>query len=294
MALNRREKMMLALPVLVGGVLSFYNWVHEPLFERKALAQEQSTQVDAELRQAQARLQREGDLGARRATVTAQEQLIDSWVPGRRSAAMLIWHLSQAEMHADALIRSVVLTDRQQMAAAPATTPAAAPAAAPAGAQATAPAAAEAPTTLTVLRIQMKVDARFSGHLLFNQAIEQMPLFLNVDGLSLVRAEAVPLDKVGALLGEGNLSAAERLLGQHPVVSGTYQLNLYFKSEKAGPSGDATHFGSAPGRQDPFVLDGISEFMEFLIQFYANPEAFQNQEGPWNLNRPSPSWGQLG
>jgi len=107
MALNRREKALLTLPVFLGGVIGFYNWVHEPLFVRRSQAETRVEQVQGDLKRDTAKLAREGDLVARRSSVATKEQLVDSWVPGKNSAAMLIWYLSQAEAYSGARIRNI-------------------------------------------------------------------------------------------------------------------------------------------------------------------------------------------
>jgi len=275
---------MLGFPVLLSGVLGFYNWVHEPLFDRRAVARETSAQLQAELRLTQTRLSREGDLASRRAQVTTREQTVDAWVPGKNSAGLLIWHLSQVEQHSGARIRSLVVTDRKEMEVQPAQAEPASPA----------PPGSTQPT-LTVIQIDLKVDGWFVEHLLFNQGVEQMPLFLNIDGLSLVRAEKIPVDRVSEMVSKGDLSAAQRLLGAYPVVEGEYQLNLYFKGEKAGPSKGTMLFGNSPGRVDPFVISGIDEFIQMLNAFYANPGAFEELHNrPGYPYQPGYTGGQLG
>lgn len=306
MALNQREKALLAVPVLLGGFMGFYNWVHEPLSIRRAEAATQSEQVQAELRQDKVKLSREGDLVARASTVSNEERLIDAWVPGKNAAALLVWHLSQAEQHSGVRIKGITVGDKKVVTAqAPASPGApaapnqapnqAAPANQPSGAQAAAPGpaqqnAAPAPTggatyAVTVIELNLEVDGHFAEHLLFNQSVEQMPLFLNTDAFSLERAERLPLSEVSKLLMEGKTYAAGVILGASPTVSGKYTLNLYFKSGKPGPAvSSAMSFAEGTGPIDPFVMYGIDSFIQSLLEFYANPE-FSNLPDQGGRNR---------
>ncbi len=291
MALNQREKALLTLPVFLGGVIGFYNWVHEPLFSRRTQALSRAEQVQTELKRDTSRLAREGDLVARRSAVSTREQMVDSWVPGKNSAAMFIWYLSQAETYSGAHVRSITVGERRDVAATgqQGTKP---DGAARVGQQAkasdvtkaeTAPkaevnpalksgAGATPPTvspTVTVIRLDINVDARFVEHLLFDQAMEQTPLFLNTDSFALARSDKLPADRLSKLLESGDAAAAEQLLGSSPAVSGTYHINLYFKNGKPGPATSAMQFSESTGRMDPFIMDGVGEFVQSLVDYYA-------------------------
>jgi len=287
MALNRREKALLTLPVFLGGVIGFYNWVHEPLFVRRSQAETRVEQVQGDLKRDTAKLAREGDLVARRSSVATKEQLVDSWVPGKNSAAMLIWYLSQAEAYSGARIRNITVGDRRDVAANgqpdtksdasvktdQQTKPAEASASTQANSTGKAGVAAKplVPSPIvTVIQLDIKVDARFVEHLLFDQSVEQMPLFLNTVGFSLTRSDKLPADRLGKLLQSGDAVGAEHLLGASPTVSGTYHINLYFKSNKPGPATSAMQFGESAGRMDPFEMDGVGEFVQSLLDYYAN------------------------
>lgn len=326
MALNQREKALLSLPVLLGGLMGFYNWVHEPLFIRKADARGQYEQVRAELQRDEARLKREGDLTARRSTVQAREQTIDSWVPGKNSAAMFIWYLSQSEIHSGGRIRSITLSDRRTVKSEEVAAAQAEKAAGPSGAsqqegktggaknqgQNTAAAnsrqaqPANAGQTndarpqgsapdLTMIQLELKVDARFAEHLLFNQSMEQMPLFISTNALSLVRAEALPVNQAGEALAEGNALLAGKMLRASPVVTGVYRVNLYFKNQKAGPATASMTFAESAGRSDPFAMTGVDEFIQSVLDFYANPAESMNQDfGSGRYRGPGVVPGQMG
>lgn len=285
MALNQREKALLTVPVLLGGVMSFYNWVHEPLSIRRSEATAQHEQVQAELKKDQARLAREGDVAARVSAVAAEEKLIDAWVPGKNAAALLVWYLSQAEQHSGVKIHGITVGEKKQVSnqpgqSAPANQPGAAnPAPAQKPLQTPAPnqeqgrSAQAAAYSVTVVRLDLKVEGHFAEHLLFNQAVEQMPLFLNTDAIALERAEKMPLADVSKLLAEGKADAAGVMLSASPSVQGTYGLNLYFKTGKPGPQTTEMAFAEAAGRVDPFTMDGVDAFIQSVLDFYANPGA---------------------
>ncbi len=124
---------------------------------------------------------------------------------------------------------------------------------------------------LTVVQLDLKVDARFAQHLLFSQALEETPLFLNTQSLALARGETekTDMEKVGKLVQEGRSGLAAQLLRSSPDLNGTYQINLYFKADKVGPATAPMHFSTEPGRTDPFVMDGVEEFLQALTQYYA-------------------------
>lgn len=265
MALSQREKMLLVVPVVIGSLLGHYNLIHEPLFTRKAAAQDLSEQVAGELAREQSRLAREGDLNLRRMAVNGQEQVLDAWIPGKNSAALFIWYLSQAERQSGARIQSITVSDRQQVSAKPEGAPESAQGADPA-------------STLTLIRLDMKVSAHFLEHLLFNQHVEKMPLFLNTDGLSLTRDGEFSFDEASQLAADGDPWAAAKLLGASPTVAGTYQINLYFKGGKVGPSTDPMTFAQGAGRVDPFAMGDIDEFIRTLLAHY-NGEGWQDSGG---------------
>lgn len=337
MALNQREKALLALPILLGGVFAFYSYVHEPLFARRALAMADHEQGRRDLQLNEAKLRKEGDLRARLSAVSTREQLVDDWVPGKNSAALLIWYLSQAEQASGARIKGIKVGEKKEVVATPggvegAGTPPntqgnqpgnSAGAAQPgdqnstaangqnssgsavdpntqansqgnteAGAQSAGPLS----TTLTLVTLELKVDANFVEHLLFNQEVEKMPLFLNTTGLALDREKELPFEQAGKLVQEGQTHWAQQLLGVSPLVGGTYQLNLYFKGGKIGPATQPMHFDTPAGRRiDPFLLGGIDEFIQTLQDHYANvDQELDELPGGGRGPNPGPRKGQLG
>lgn len=281
MALNNREKSLLGGLALVGALLVGYTFVHEPLTARRAEARGKLEQVETELIQEQKKLTREGDLQERKAKVTAREQMVDAWVPGKNSAALLIWHLSQAEQLSGARIRAIqageksVVTVAEKTAAAPNQ----AGSAGQAGGQGQAPAAAAAQSgsadgmaSLVMIPLEMRVDGKFAEHLIFNQYIEEAPLFLATHGIVLTRQGQLPMEKVSRLVLGGNPWLAEQILSESPPVDGVYRFNLYFKADKPGPSTEEMQFDSQPGRIDPFVMDAVDEFIRWLQEYFAGQE----------------------
>ncbi|MFZ5814976.1 MAG: hypothetical protein ACOY93_06690 [Bacillota bacterium] len=269
MALSAREKMLVGGLTGAALLVATYTFVHEPFTTRRAEARERLEQVETELLREQKRLAREGDLAERKAQVTAREQAVDSWVPGKNSAALLIWHLSQAEILSGAEIRgikagekSVVNVAEQQ------------PSGQSQGEGGSQPPSGQAEdplTSLVMIPLEMKVDAKFAEHLIFNQYLEEAPLFLNIHGLELVRAGQPPIERASDLVQSGNPWLAEQLLNESPPVDGLYRLNLYFKAAKPGPSTEEMHFDSPPGRIDPFVMAAVDEFIAMLQEYFADP-----------------------
>lgn len=275
MALNQREKALLTLPVILGGVIGFYNWVQEPLSVRQSEAKTKFEQVQGELKKDEAKLAREGDIAARTSAVSAEEMLIDAWVPGKNAAALFIWHLSQAESYSGVRIKSVTLSDKKQVTsvARQGQAPEAPPAPGASGTKPnTPPQAAKTPGyDVTVIRLELKLEGQYAQHLLFNQMIEQLPLFLSADAISLQSAEKATLADATKLLGEGKIQQAELLLGASPKVAGNYALNLYFKVGKPGPATTAMSFDQEAGRIDPFAPDSVDVFIDSILQHYSDP-----------------------
>lgn len=298
MALKSREKMLLGGLALVSGVLVMYILVHEPLTTRRAEARERVNQVEGQLDQEQRKLAREGDLEQRRTQVAAREQTIDSWVPGKNSAALLIWHLSQAEQLSGARIRGIEAGEKQMVSVAPGGQGEKAVGGKSTAQSEQSSADFQSPetqgketaiTSLVVVPLEMKVDGKFAEHLIFNQYLEDAPLFLNTHGIDLVRQGDLPIEKVGKLVQGGNPWLAGEILSQSPPVDGVYRIHLYFKADKPGPSTDEMHFDSPPGRIDPFVMDAVDEFIRWIQAYFAGQEP---GDGTWPTDPSSPP--QLG
>ena len=315
MALSDREKRLLLIPVALGAAVAFYTWVHEPLFARKAEAASQVEKVSTELKRSESRLTKEGNLRVRKEAVAAREKVVDAWVPGKNSAALFIWYLSQAELQSGARIKGITVSDKKQVAAVPqqpasatlnqpattktgsapvqgsqvASTESAPPQAQPNATPAPEPAAA-APT-LTVIQLELKVDARFAQHLQFNQGLEGMPLFLNTNSLAMEKEQKASFEETGKLIQSGNALLAAQLLSVSPNLNGTYKVDLYFKADKQGPLTDTMQFAEAAGRTDPFA--NIDEFIETIIRFYSSMPATDGSRGPLPA-LPDDLKGQLG
>jgi hypothetical protein len=268
MALEQREKRLLIVAAGLVGVLAFYNYVHEPLFARRAEAYTQSETTQTELRKEQKRLAAHGNVKALNEAVTAREQVVDSWVPGKNSAAMFIWYLSQAEIQSGVRIKELLVGDRKQVAARPQADSAAAQSA-PAAKEGAEQSAGGAPM-LTVVQLELKTDARFAQHLLFSQALEETPLFLSTDNLELERVGDTQsaIDEVGKLVKQGHTWLAAQMLNASPDLDGRYVIDLYFKADKAGPATAPMQFGESTGKTDPFAMDGVDEFLQALVQYY--------------------------
>lgn len=288
MALNTREKLLLGGLTFIGGLLVAYTFVHEPLTTRRAEARETVRQVEGDLGQERRKLSKEGDLEGRKAKVTVREQTVDSWVPGKNSAALLVWHLSQAEQLSGVQISAMTAGEKSVVNVAEDK----------AGDQgAGGKAGGKAPgnsgqtveqqaamATLVVVPLEIKVDGKFAEHLIFNQYIEDAPLFLNTYGIQMARQGNLPIEKAGQLVQSGNPWLAGQVLSQSPAVDGVYRVNLYFKADKPGPSTDEMRFGSQPGRIDPFVMDAVDEFIRWVQAYFAGQGA-----GDGRLPPPGPT-----
>lgn len=312
MALSQREKRLLLVPVVLGGIYIFYSYVHEPLFARRAEAAQTSQKTAQELKRDQQKLSKEGNLQVRTEAVSAREKVIDAWVPGKNSAALLIWYLSQAETATGARVTGITVGEKKQVTASEAkgatgqaqpgaqssgqaqTAPAAQP---PAAAQAQpqpsaqpqAPSGPAPDPTLMVVTLDLKVEARFLQHLQFNQALEEMPVFLNTEGMALVPGKNEDtMEIVSQLVQSGETNLAAQVLGGSPTLDGNYRLALIFKGEKMGPTTDAMAFGEAAGRVDPFALNAVDEFLDFLVQHYANQATSGGKDGHTNQGTKKP------
>ena len=307
MALSQREKRLLLVPVVLGGIYLFYSYVHEPLFVRRAEAAQTSQKTAQELKRDQTKLSKEGNLQVRMEAVSAREKVIDAWVPGKNSAALLIWYLSQAETATGARVTGITVGEKKQVTASEAlgasgqAQPGAqAPAGGPAqqqpnaqanpGAQPAAPAGAPPDPTLMVVTLDLKVEARFLQHLQFNQALEEMPVFLSTEGIGLAPGQTEnTMEIVSQLVQSGEADLAAQILGGSPTLDGTYKLALIFKGEKMGPTTDPMSFSEAAGRVDPFAMNAVDEFLSFLVQHYAQQDAAAGPNGQPNQGAKKPT-----
>lgn len=281
MALSGRERNLVITAGLVTVTIAVYSLVHTPLAARRAEASQALTKVQSELRREQSRVGQTGDLSLRMTQLAAREQMMDAWVPGKHAAGMFVYHLAVAERMSGTRIRGIKLVERKELAPAP-------KAAEEEGAE-----KAEAPVSLTVIRLGVEVDGPFAGQLLFNQALEDMPLFLNTDSMELKRptlATGEPLK----MAQDGYFWEAVRALGISPTLGGSYTVNVYFKHDKSGPDAAGAAFSSTAGRTDPFALDGVEEFMRELLRLYPATPGAEQQPGselPKPLKQPVPQLG---
>ncbi|MDF2628536.1 MAG: hypothetical protein K0R39_2367 [Symbiobacteriaceae bacterium] len=323
MALSQREKRLLLVPAVLGGIYLFYSYVHEPLFARRAEAAQTSQKTAQDLKRDQQKLAKEGNLQIRREAVAAREQVVDAWVPGKNSAALLIWYLSQAETATGARVTGITVGERKEVTVseakgaggqaqpggqpqgsppAPAQgngqpqgnepaqpAPGAQPPAQP-GAQPQGPVPSTIDPTLMVLTLELKVEARFLQHLQFNQALEEMPIFLSTEGIGLAPGKnEETMEIVSQLVQSGEADMAAAVLGGSPTLEGTYQINLTFKGAKMGPTTESMAFGQQAGRSDPFALDAVEDFVEMLQQHYAAQKDLGAKDGQPNQGAKKPA-----
>jgi hypothetical protein len=254
MTLTARERNLVFAGLLIAAAVAVYTLIHAPLAAKRAEATGQLASLQAELRREQAKVNQAADLLVRKADIVRREQTIDAWVPGKNAAGMFVYHLALAEQASGTRIRGIKLLERRDVTSAP---------------QAAVDAQGQASPmpALTVVRLDLQVDGTFASQLLFNQAMEDMPLFLNTDRMSLKRPAA---DLAGALktARDGAFAEAVQALQFSPALGGTYTVNIYFKREKPGPDGEGARFSSMPGRVDPFTVDGVEEFLRELLRYY--------------------------
>lgn len=233
MALSQRERWFIAAGAATAGVLLFFQYVHAPLLTRRADAQERSERLQHELTSSQVKLKREGNPKDRLAEVAAKEKLVDARVPGKNSASLLVWYLSEAEAKSGARIKGIAVGERKEVEVG-----------APGG-----------PVPLTAIPLTIQVDAPFAGHLLFQQALESAPLLLSMRGLAIERDEKGQAAQITRALEAGNTRLRAEILRGSPVVGGEYKVDLYFKAASAGPDTKPMNFDESAGRTDPFALD---------------------------------------
>lgn len=113
MALSQREKTLILIPVALGALIGFYSFVHEPLMTKRAEAKTTLEDVERNLKQGQRQLAQEGDLEARRVAVAAREEVVDASIPGKNSAALFVWYLSQAEMRSGGHVKGIKVGERR-------------------------------------------------------------------------------------------------------------------------------------------------------------------------------------
>lgn len=256
MALTARERNLIVAGGLIGVSFAFYTLVHTPLSTKVAEASEALASAEADLKREQAKLKGAGDLVLRKMELAAREKLVEAAVPGQHAASLFVYHLALAEQMSATRIKSIQLQERKEL------TPSSSEAA---------PTQGNPPIPLTLVRLALQVEGTFSSQMLFNQALEDIPLVLNTDSVGLKRPAVAPGGAL-QLAWDGRLREAAQLLALSPPLAGTYTVNIYFSTEKPGPD-TSTYFRSEPGRTDPFALDGVEEFLQHLLIYYPSAPA---------------------
>lgn len=267
MALTARERTLMIAGGLIAASVAFYMFVHSPLVAKRTEVGDALQTAEMDLRREQAKLKGAGDLVLRKLQLAAREKMVEAEVPGKHAASMFVYHLALAEQMSATRIRAIKLLERTELTPDPQGDPTVTP-----------------PIPLTVVKLELHVDGTFGGQMLFNQALEEIPLVLNTDTVGLKRPE---IETAGAvqLVWDGRLREAAQLLGLSPPLAGSYTVNIYFTTDKPGPDSSATYFRTEPGRIDPFALDGVDEFLQHLLIFY--PSAPPAGEAP--SNGPAPT-----
>lgn len=318
MALSQREKTLILIPVALGALIGFYSFVHEPLMTKRAEAETTLEDVERNLKQGQRQLAQEGDLEARRVAVGAREEVVDASIPGKNSAALFVWYLSQAEMRSGGHVKGIKVGERravdpadptkqvQAIDCSASTSGASGQASGQAGngtvsdqgtAGATSDdagtksadgATAEAapcsqplpPGSIVALSMELKLAGQFGQQLHFTQMLEEMPLFLANDQIALVRTEAPDWQSATGLITEGRPANAYNLLAASPTVEGSYTIQLYFKQAKVGPATSDMTFTTEAGRKDPFAQDGVAEFTKYVEDAFNGRGYAPNPQDP--------------
>ncbi len=228
MALNQRERYLLAAPVVLVAAISFFSYIHQPLFAALAETRSDLTATRTQLARDRARLKGEGDLAQREALLSQQQRDLADRVPGRRSATVLIYHLAQAERESGVVVRQIILT--------------------------------LGPTEgdLQPINVSLQAEGSFLSHVLFNQAAEGIPVFLSGEGLELTRtyAAVMPASSDGKAV-PPSASALARL-AYAPPLAGAYRFVLQMRPADGGPDTAGLSFSDSLGRNDPFAESAVA------------------------------------
>ncbi len=239
LTLSLREKIGVATLVAVALAAVFLLKVHQPLVKNVNDRRTQVAEAEAALEKDHKRLAREGDLATRESEVENREQAINGLTPGRHAAVAFVHLLSRVEQQAGVQIHSLKAGDRKAVG------------------------------EWIQVTMDLEVDGTFASHILFQQNLQAVPLFINISRWKLDAGRAATASRANELASQGRPWEAEALLRQHPRVKGNYQFFVYFRSE--GPGSEAETLGTRPatGRVDPFLDDRIDEFMGEVHKAYS-------------------------
>jgi len=224
MALNRRERTLLAAPLLLVAAIGFYTYVHQPLFTALGRAHTDLASTHAQWLRDEARLKKEGDLNNRETRLQQRLSALEQQVGGRRSATVLIYHLARAEQESGIRVRAVSFSVGQ------------------------------ADAGLLPVTIALETDGSFLSHVLFAQATEHIPVFVAGDHVELTRDYNTVTAAVNRSTKPGAPSASTLAqLAYAPPVTATYRFILYVRPAADSPDTAGLLFTDAVGRSDPFA-----------------------------------------
>lgn len=235
--LSQREQVLGGLFLAVLLLYLFLIGVHQPITRARAEARERWEAASASLAQSQARLRREGDLAAREQAVAALEQELLVLVPGKHSAALFVDYLARAEEATGVHIQGLTAEK------------------------------AEVKEGVVEVALDLTATGTFTHHVLFQQELDQVPLFFRVDGWELAHDKESVFTRAQEKLEQVGPWAAEALLREPPQLAGRYRLMVYFRPQQPGPAGGEAA-GAGGSRLDPFTSDLVGEFADELRKAY--------------------------
>lgn len=271
MVISSRDRWLIAGVGAFAVTLVAWRWGYAPLGDRLKAAHEALTQAQNELHRNQTDLKREGDQTKRKEHVDELQQQLATLVPGRESARYFVYYLEQARRQSGVQIHSLKLSQPKKEG------------------------------DLFDVPIELNVSGMFASHVIFDQALEQIPLFAATASFTLqggdslsgaaAAASATPLGPGTAPMASSGSSPGAKatpskatskaatavipsttrsapatppksVLQTVPDVQGTYTLHLYFQNAD-GPA-TPLHFDLGSGRTDPFAFAGLGDFLDEL------------------------------
>lgn len=220
MVINSRERWTLASFGALAALVIVWRYVQMPLIDKLDTTRSGLEKANADLQHARVALKQEGDQVQRKAHVADLQQQLASLIPGKESARYLIYNLDQAQQGSGARIHTLKMGDPVKNG------------------------------DLLEVPVTLDVTGMFASHVMFDQALEHMPVFTATHGFTLTGNDA----KVDP--GKGPLTA----VGD---IKGNYTIHLFFQPGVAGPD-SLLPFAVPAGRIDPFAFAGLADFMTEL------------------------------
>lgn len=197
MTLTGRERSLMAVAGFAIVAVVVYTYALYPLTTQVAASRSELARLQDEAAQVARSVRREGDFTSRRAALSQRAAALAEILPGKHAGTVLVYHLSEAERTSGSNISKIQV------------------------------ASAEQGENWWSVQLELAVEGSFLNQVLFNQALEGIPLRLTVDRLQLETAAA-------------------------PELSGRYNLTLYLNPDHDGPPLVPLAALAEMGRADPF------------------------------------------